>query len=190
MGFDPPLDFFFFVNIIAYWWRSIPMTYAASDTADALKSVMRQIASSVAIITASGADGPVGITATSVTSVSMLPPSILVCINQATRLHQAVKHSDQFRVNYLAKGQQDIAKAFGGPIEGNRFKYGSWDTTASNGPRLLGCLGDMTCTVSGITDFGTHSVFIGLVSSVNVQNHDPLLYCGGVYATTQQFKTA
>lgn len=166
------------------------MTHTAPDTADALRSVMRQIASSVTIITSNGEEGPVGITATSVTSVSMLPPSILVCINQATRLHQAVKHSDQFRVNYLAKGQQDIAKAFGGPIEGDRFKCGTWDLTASNGPRLLGCLGDMTCAVSGINDFGTHSVFFGTVSSVNIQYHDPLLYCGGAYATAQQFETA
>lgn len=166
------------------------MTYADSSTADALKSVMRQIASSVAIVTANGEEGRVGITATSVTSVSMLPPSILVCINQATRLHQAVKQSEQFRVNYLAQGQQDIATAFGSPVELDRFRCGDWDLAAANGPRLLGCLGDVTCSVSGITDFGTHSVFIGMVSSVNVETHEPLLYCGGTYATTRQFKTA
>lgn len=146
------------------------------------KSMMRRIASTVAIITANGKDGQVGITATSVASVSMSPPSLLVCVNQATRLHRAVLECREFRVNYLSRDQEDVALAFGGPFDGDRFGCGNWDLTSASGPRLSGCLGDMACTLSESTQFGTHSVFIGVVSSVNQTALPPLLYCNGGFA--------
>lgn len=148
-----------------------------------LRSLMRRVASTVAVITAHGEDGDAGITATSVASVSLAPPSILVCINKATRLHAAVRHSRQFRVNYLAQSQQVVANAFGGPHEGDRFGCGDWDRDAPFGPKLLSGLGDVPCLLAQATDCGTHTVFIGTVQTAEAQAGAPLLYCNGTYAS-------
>lgn len=147
-----------------------------------LRSLMRRVASTVAVVTAHGEDGEAGITATSVASVSLDPPSILVCVNRATRLHAAVSHSRRFRVNYLSQSQKVVANAFGGPHDGDRFDCGEWGRDAPFGPKLLSALGDVPCMLSKATDCGTHTVFIGAVQTAAMQAGTPLLYCNGGYA--------
>lgn len=148
-----------------------------------LRSLMRRVASTVAVITAHGQDGEAGITATSVASVSLDPPSLLVCVNRATRLHAAVSHSRRFRVNYLSQYQKLVANAFGGPHEGDRFDCGDWDRDEPFGPKLLSALGDVPCVLSQATDCGTHTVFIGTAQTAATQAGAPLLYCNGKYAS-------
>jgi flavin reductase (DIM6/NTAB) family NADH-FMN oxidoreductase RutF len=148
-----------------------------------LRSLMRRVASTVAVITARGEDGDAGITATSVASVSLDPPSILVCVNKATRLHAAVLHSRRFRVNYLSQSQEIVAHAFGGPHDGDRFECGEWERNLPFGPKLFSALGDVPCTLSQATECGTHTVFIGTVQTAAMQAGAPLLYCNGEYAS-------
>lgn len=148
-----------------------------------LRSLMRRVASTVAVITSHGEDGEAGITATSVASVSLEPPSILFCANKATRLHAAVSHSRRFRVNYLSQSQQIVANAFGGPHQGDRFDCGDWSRDEPFGPQLRSALGDVPCVLSQVTDCGTHTVFIGTVQTAAMQAGAPLLYCNGKYAS-------
>lgn len=143
------------------------------------RTAMRKIASSVAVITSHARTGPVGITATSAVSVSMSPPSILICVNKATRLHDAVLKTQRFRVNYLADDQADVARAFGGMFEGDRFSCGQWLSDTHHGPHLDDSLCSFACALSETTSFGTHSVFIGIVSSASAGRQNPLMYCNG-----------
>ncbi len=69
---------------------------------------MRRVASTVSIITVAGpADRWLGMTATSVTSVAMEPPSLLVCLNRRGGTHDVVKQVGRFCVNVLSEGQAD-----------------------------------------------------------------------------------
>lgn len=159
-------------------------------TPETFRSAMRRLASSVAVITSYGPDGPVGITATSAVSVSMSPPSFLICVNMATRLHEAVRRTKLFRINYLAQNQEDVARAFGGAFDGNRFSCGEWVTDAPYGPQLGGALCTFSCMLSENTDFGTHTVFIGTVAAAALGGHDPLLYCNGNFSRVPQIRVA
>ncbi len=68
-----------------------------------------------------------GITVTSVTSVSMTPPSILFCVNRASRLHNPLVCAGHFCVNILHAHQIEIADAFSGRVAGeDRFLVGEW----------------------------------------------------------------
>ena len=51
------------------------------------RAAMRRLAASVAIVAARGEHGPVGMAATSVTSLTVDPPAVLICVNRATVLH-------------------------------------------------------------------------------------------------------
>ena len=148
-----------------------------------LRALMRLVASTVAVVTAHDRTSQAGITATSVASVSFDPPSILVCVNRATRLHAAVRRSGRFRVNYLSHAQKAVANAFGGPHEGDRFTCGEWRRDAPFGPKLIAGLGDIPCVLAQATDCGTHTVFIGTVQTADIQTGTPLLYCNGAYAS-------
>lgn len=148
-----------------------------------LRAAMRCVANSVAVVTAASPDGPAGITATAVTSVSMDPPALLICVNRATRLHDAVTRSGGFRVNYLAAGQRDVANVFGSSRAHDKFESGEWDANATAGPRLCGAIADVACDLRHTIEHGTHSIFVGNVAEVSVHGGRPLLYCEGGYGS-------
>lgn len=152
------------------------------DVRSEMRALMRSVAATVAIVTARSQDGPVGMTATSVTSVSLDPPAILICVNQSARLHATITVCGRFRVNYLAQAHHHVADTFGGPNQGDRFATGSWKMNAAFGPRLDGALAQMTCTLVQAIDYGSHTIFVGSVESVQTGPADPLLYCNGSYA--------
>lgn len=96
--------------------------------AGAFRAALRRLASTVAVVTAGEGDAAMGMTATAVTSLSLEPASMIVCINRGTRLHRAVTESGAFRVTWLEADQSSIAVAFstaGMSVE-DRFQVGGW----------------------------------------------------------------
>lgn len=75
---------------------------------------MRRLAAGVSIISGAGPDGPLGVTATAVTSLTAEPPSVLCCLNRSLDLEAAVKETGRFAVNMLSADHQDLAKRFAG----------------------------------------------------------------------------
>ncbi|MEO8856308.1 MAG: flavin reductase family protein [Burkholderiaceae bacterium] len=132
------------------------------------KQGMRALTSGVTVI---GAYGPGGVamamTATSVTSLSADPPSLLVCVNRSASLAAALVKNARFSVNVLGADQIDIAKAFGGQLDvrgTGRFIYGNWhrvdDTEV---PLLTGSRVSFECEVAHVHEWATHHIVIGSV---------------------------
>ena len=81
-----------------------------------LRSVLRQWASGVTVVTA-GLDGVLhGMTVSSFSSVSLEPPLISVNIERRTRTFSLMTEAGAFAVSILANDQQDLAHHFGGGI--------------------------------------------------------------------------
>src|SRR5271168_4017298 len=78
------------------------------------KSGMRRLASGVSIITTAGTEGPRGLTATAVCSVSVAPPTLLCCINRNSSAHDAIRDAGVLAVNFLAEPDRDLATRFSG----------------------------------------------------------------------------
>lgn len=151
--------------------------------ADALRAALRLVPASVAIVTTGSGEDALGVTATAVTSVSLDPPALLVCVNNSLRVNAAIRANGRFRISYLHRGQEDIARAFGGPLSGsNRFRIGDWDMKAPDGVCLPSALLGVSCRLEDTHQCGTHSIFIGHVEAVRRGGGTPLLYCNGAYA--------
>jgi flavin reductase len=150
--------------------------------ANDFRLAMRRLASTVCVVTACGASGRVGITMTSVTSVSMAPPMLLICVNRTSRLSGILQVGEQFCVNLLRSSQQPEASAFaGGTQQEERFSVGSWDFT-TGAPHLTDAQASIFCRVDGSATVGTHEVVIGRVHQVRVSGEvSPLLYSDGRY---------
>ncbi|MBK8629163.1 MAG: flavin reductase family protein [Sphingomonadales bacterium] len=147
------------------------------------RSSMRRLAASVSIVVANGADGPVGMAATSITSLTVDPPAVLVCVNRATSLHALLVPTAPLSVNLLSKHQQDVSAAFGGGVpREERFKIGSW-TTGENGlPSLDAAQANLECVVDAMLAYGTHSIVIARVLRAKVSEAvAPLIYQDGAY---------
>jgi flavin reductase (DIM6/NTAB) family NADH-FMN oxidoreductase RutF len=155
----------------------------AGDVPGALRNAMRRLASGVAIISAQGPDGPMGLAATSITSLSLDPPSMLVCINKSASLHAHLSVGCRLCVNLLSANQRDVAAAFGGAVARElRFTVGTWEPDGHGVFRLDEAQANISCAVDELINYGTHTIVIAKVDGVRIMGEvGPLIYQDGRY---------
>jgi flavin reductase (DIM6/NTAB) family NADH-FMN oxidoreductase RutF len=149
---------------------------------DGFKQAMRRVASTVNVITICVGGEPMGITATAMSSLSMDPPSLLVCINRTATMHASIRDVTHFGVNVLHTDQAHLAQMFADRAkQAARFESG-WHLDCERPPRLADAQASLLCRRTDHHQFGTHSIFIGVVESVVLRDEvDPLLYLNGQY---------
>jgi flavin reductase (DIM6/NTAB) family NADH-FMN oxidoreductase RutF len=147
------------------------------------KGAMRRLASGVAVVVAQGEEGPIGMAATSITSLTMDPPAVLVCVNRSATLHSCLVPGCPITVNLLSRHQQHVSSAFGGGLpREKRFEAGEWVSVPDSLPVLLEAQANLSCRVESIAPYGTHSIVIASVDAVRLSDVvDPLIYQDGAY---------
>ena len=143
------------------------------------RSMMARFPSGVSVVTAYGPDGgPCGMTCTSLCSVTLKPPTLLVCLRNGSPTLEAVLSSGSFVVNLLHSGGRPAAELFGSGRP-DRFEAVRWtDSPTGAGPALgadVHAVAD--CRVSSAQRVGTHTVVYGEVLRLVLRPEDrPLLY--------------
>lgn len=159
------------------------MTAAKYDPTDArcLRNAFGAFATGVTVVTAVAADGTrVGLTANSVTSVSLDPPLLLFCPARTASALPTLRATRCFAVNVLAAEQADVADRFARRGV-DRFAGATWHDLAGL-PVLGGALASFACTLEAEHPGGDHVVVVGrVVAMVASGGHDPLLYFRGAY---------
>ena len=158
----------------------------AESVSDGLKLGMRQFASGVCVINTTAPDGQrAAMTASSVTSVSNDPPSLLVCVNTAARLDTLLKQSDYFCVNVLSEEQQVASEVCANPEKSDqRFDLAEWQPIAESGlDYLSNSLSVFVCRKQQIIPYGTHSIVLADIEQVMVSEtqKSALVYINGGY---------
>ncbi|UTW54880.1 flavin reductase family protein [Kordiimonas sp. SCSIO 12610] len=143
-----------------------------------LKSAMQSFAQNVSVITSFMNEKPHAMVASSVTSVSMSPPSMLVCINRNITMHSVMSSQKYFAINLLGSDHVDIANLCSGGAEGEqRFSAGDWKLENTKAPLLRDSISSILCERDQMIEYGSHTVFIGLVREViTSERSDTLLY--------------
>src|SRR5699024_5376471 len=119
--------------------------------------------------------------ASAVSSLSMEPPMMLVCLNQNSTTHDAVQRTRHFAINILAEDQQQLAGIFGRKGD-NKFGDVSYTVSEHGGvPLIKGALATIVCEVQDAPVGGTHSVFFGAVLEANASVGQPLAYYRGKF---------
>ena len=149
----------------------------------AFRAAMRGFASTVSVVTACDHEREHGMTVTSVTSLSMEPPSILVCVHRKTLLHDIVLRAPRFGVNVLGQDQAELSTAFsGGTPPRDRFAVGDWRRSDAGVPYLVGAHATILCRKSAAIPYGTHVILVGEVEHVELsQSVSPLVYHNAAY---------
>lgn len=143
------------------------------------KNSLANWAAGVSVVTARTDHAVHGMTVNAFSSVSLDPPLILVCISQATRIHQMMHDSGGFAVNILAEDQAEWGKLFAGfyPEIEDRFNGIDVITAATGAPVLPGVLAWLDCEVHQTTTAGDHTIFLGRVRACDsVEAQAPLIY--------------
>ena len=153
------------------------MSVTETDYRDAISRFL----SGVTVITTRHGSEIQGITATAVTSVTLQPPTLLVCLNRQSATCRTLIESGQFAVNVLGANQQDLAQRF---ATKQPDKFAGVPTTAgvAGAPLITGALAHLECRVSAQNDVGTHRIFFGEVLSVAVAEGRPLGYFRGKFS--------
>ena len=146
------------------------------------RQLLGRFATGVTVVTTRDAAGrPIGMTASSVASVSLDPPMLLVSVARENDMHPALKAAGRFVVNVLAADQEAISRRFAAEHP-NRFDGVGYRETRHGLPVLEGVLASIECDKHGEAPGGDHSVFFGLVTGGAVSDRRPLLYYRGGYA--------
>ncbi|MDX3895062.1 flavin reductase family protein [Pusillimonas sp.] len=142
------------------------------------RTAMRGYPATVNIITSRHNEVDHGMTATAVTSVTMDPPSMLVCLNKQTYLHEMLLCQPVFAVNVLAQRQHELSDAFSGKLSPQeRFSLGQWQRHSAGVLTLSDAHARVVCRRAAAIPYGTHTIFIGEVIDVAMADASrPLLY--------------
>ncbi len=136
-----------------------------------------RFATGVTVITTVEPGGAVhGMTASSVASVSLDPPLVLVVIGEERQSHGLIEATGRFGMSILDTGQADIAKHFATPPESRGKIEARHITTLSGTPVVANAIAVMDCRVTAAHEAGDHTVFIGEVESITVGAGEPLVW--------------
>ena len=139
------------------------------------RDAMAALCSGVAVVTARRDDGePCGLVATSVSSFSAQPPSVLVSVDHSSRCHRALVDGDTFGVHVLAAEQEQLAHVFASRADDKFADVGwSWDDGVA---RIDGALAYLRCRRSALFELYDHSLVVGDVTGGDRRAGDPLVY--------------
>lgn len=157
--------------------RSDSATRPAQVDIASYRDLMSCFPTGVSIVTAVDSDGsPQGMTCTSLTSVTVTPPTLLVCLRIDSATLRAVRHSGAFAVNLLHCDSRATAELFAAPCP-DRFARTQWRMSAANLPWLVeDAFAIAECQVRHLIDVGEHTVVLGAVEALVQDSANPLLY--------------
>jgi len=144
----------------------------------AFRLAMRELASGVALVTTGRGEQRSGCTATSLCSLSLDPPSLIVCIALTSSTLAALRASEAFGVNILAGPHEDLADRFAGRsgVKGAaRFARAEWMTLVTGAPLLRRALACIDCVIEEVLERHTHAIVIGRVAAVHCGGGAPAL---------------
>jgi flavin reductase (DIM6/NTAB) family NADH-FMN oxidoreductase RutF len=146
-----------------------------------LRRVMGHFATGVTIITTHSAAGALhGLTANALTSLSLVPPLLLVCVDKKAESYPSFEESGVFTVNILSSDQEALSRRFA-VSGGNKFEGVSYRIGANGAPILDGALGFLECRITAHHDGGDHTIYIGEVQEAQTREGKPLLFYRGGY---------
>jgi flavin reductase (DIM6/NTAB) family NADH-FMN oxidoreductase RutF len=154
------------------------------DFGQQFRLFMRRYPTGVTVVTAQSGDVQHGMTANSVTTLSLDPPSYLICVSKEARLHPIIEQSRKFCVNLLGFDQSDVSAIFAKTdlTDDERWNGVEW-RDSELGPRFIaGCMGYAECKVTASYDGLTHTIYIGEVLRLETgEDKPPLIFYAGGY---------
>jgi 4-nitrophenol 2-monooxygenase / 4-nitrocatechol 4-monooxygenase, reductase component len=153
---------------------------AAFDGA-VFRRVISNFMSGVVVMTTTHDGVRYGMTVSAISSLSLDPPMLLVCLNSASTTQEAVRRSGRFAVNILAEHQGHIAERFARPGTDDKFAGLATSPGRTGVPVIPGVLATVECRVAEVVSGGTHRVFLGEAVHAEAIEGSPLAYFRGKF---------
>lgn len=146
------------------------------------RSAIGQFATGVCVVTSFSENGPTGMTANAITSLSLDPLLMIVCFDRTARTRVAAEASGRVAVNVLSAEQEGLSKTFASKAtEEEKFAEVAWKEHAG-APVLEGSIGWFAGALTDLRPGGDHEIGIVSVEDFGSGPGEPLLYYRGAYA--------
>lgn len=139
------------------------------------REAMAHLSAAVSIVTSIGQAGKVGLTVSSVASVSDSPATVLFCVNQNSGLHDVLNKNGQVCINVLSAEQEFLARHFAGMLNSTMEERFTWDIW-SDEIKLNNAIANLSGKITACHSVGTHSIFIVELSDIRIQPQTALTY--------------
>ncbi|TVT45948.1 4-hydroxyphenylacetate 3-monooxygenase reductase subunit [Amycolatopsis rhizosphaerae] len=139
------------------------------------RAAMANLSAAVNVVTTDGPHGRAGMTVSAACSVTDSPPTVLVCVNRASRSHDILVGNGKLALNVLGAGHEDLARHFAGATKvptAERFTDGRWDLATHGVPVLSGACASVVGTIVAEQVSGSHSVLFVEIDTV-ITSDDP-----------------
>ncbi|MFC3884002.1 flavin reductase family protein [Bacillus songklensis] len=146
------------------------------------RNAMGKFATGVTVITTEVDDEVYGMTANAFMSVSLDPKLVLISVGKKAKMHDRIKQSKTYAVSLLSDHQQKMSMVFAGQLKED---YEVIFERFNNMPVIEDALANITCDVCKEVDAGDHTLFIGAVTDIQIQDGEPLLFFDGKYRDIQ-----
>ncbi len=130
---------------------------------------MSRMGAAVNLITSDGVAGRHGLVASAVCSVTDAPPTLLICVNRNSFVHDKFLQNGVLCVNVLTAEHQELSGHFARYVEGvDRFSFGNWTTLETGSPVLTDANVSFDCRIGSVIEQGSHSVMFCEAKAVSL----------------------
>ena len=146
-----------------------------------LRDVLGHFASGVTVVTAVTADGPIGFTCQSFSSLSLDPPLVAFAPARTSRTWPQLREIGRFCVNVLAEGQDAVSQNFARSVP-DKFAGVPWTPSVHGSPVLADVVAWIDGQLWAEYDGGDHTIAVARVLDLGAHaDRRPLLYHRGSY---------
>jgi len=148
----------------------------------ALRNAIGLFATGVTVVAAQHGDHVHAMTANGVTSLSLRPALLILCVSKQAKMAAELELGCPFSINILRADQQTLSNYFAGQWldhDPPHFDFDPWEAT----PRLQHCAAALACEVDSQIEGGDHWIIVGRVRAAYrpAELPDPLVFYGGKY---------
>lgn len=151
-----------------------------------LKHAMRHVAGGVSVVTVGEGADRTGLTVTSAISLSVDPPTMIVCVNKSASAWTVLQRYRHFCVNILASHHGPVADRFSGRLGHKgiaRYEDALWERLETGAPALSDAVAMIDCSVTDVIEKHSHAIVVGAVEALRVNGGEPLVYSQGRYGS-------
>lgn len=154
---------------------------SAGDTRR-FREAIGHFATGVCVVTAFSDNGPTGMTANAITSLSLDPLLMVVCFDRSSRTRVAAQASGKVAVNVLSSEQEGMSHIFASKAsEAEKFAEVAWSERAEV-PVIDGSLAWFAGRLTEIHSGGDHEIGVVAVDQFDADGGEPLIFHRGSYA--------
>jgi flavin reductase (DIM6/NTAB) family NADH-FMN oxidoreductase RutF len=148
------------------------------------RDVLGHLPTGVTVIAAHGAEGPVGMAANSVTSLSLEPPLVLFCPAKSSTTWPKLRAAGAFCINVMAGHHEELTRQFAAK-EADRFAGVDYEARET-GPALTDAVAWVECRLRDEHDAGDHTIVVADVVAIEASamgEVEPLVFFKGRYGS-------